>query len=264
LDSIEWRVSPDLGSDDRWEAVLKGLDVVVHLAAIAHVARESAASFEARVLEVNGYATVRLAEACARTGVRRFVFLSSVKAIAERTDRPLRVDAPARPEDAYGRAKGAAEVGLARIAAKGIIDVAIVRCPLVYGLEAAGNLRALARLVNAGIPLPFGSIRNRRSLVSLETLSEAIARIATAAAPMAGTYHIADPAPYSTADIVVLVGRLAGKNARLFGCPEWMLRPLVRVAGGQGAIDRLLGSLELETADSFQRLGWSPRPATRN
>ena len=212
-------------------------------------------------MSVNGHGPVAIARACVQAGVRRYVFLSSVKALAERSTHPLPVAAPSAAEDAYGRAKHAAETGIAAVSAQSGLDAVILRCPLVYGADAKGNLGLLRRAVELGIPLPFKSIRNCRSLVAVDALADAIAHAALRDGRLAGTYHVADARAYSTAEITALTGRLAGLQVKLVSCPPWLVRWPLQLVGGRGLVDRLFGSLELETAESFARLGWYP-PAT--
>jgi len=259
LEGVEWRDAPDLQEESaHWLNVLSGIDVIVHLAAIAHLTGPVDPRRESLIWRVNAIGPQTIANACIAAGVSRLVFLSSIKAVAERSTSGISVDACPAPGDAYGRAKHAAEEALLRIGCESSLDVAIARCPLIYSRTAQGNLKALARIIRLPIPLPFGSIRNRRSLVALNTLCSALAHLALARTPQSGIYHIADRAPYSTADIVRLVAKINGLEARVFPCPEPLVRAAVAMIGGASAVDRLLGSLELETADTFARMGWWP------
>src|SRR5437868_1293358 len=152
-----------------WAVALQGCDTVVHLAARVHVMREGSADPLRSFREVNRDATLRLAEEAGRAGVRRFVFVSSIKVNGGSTvDRPFRADDPAAPADPYGVSKWEAEQGLRELAARTGLEVVIIRPPLVHGPGAGGNLRRLLALIDRGIPLPLGAISNRRTMVGVE------------------------------------------------------------------------------------------------
>ena len=245
----------DLSPATDWSAALDGCDVVVHLANLAH-----AAVGEVALQEVNVDATLGLAEQAARRGVRRMVFVSSVKALGEASaGRALREDDPAHPSDAYGRAKRAAEVALWGLAQRRGLEVTILRPPLVYGAGVRANFRALMRAVLRGVPLPFASIDNRRSLVFVGNLCDAL--IACAAHPQAAgrTYHVTDGAPSSTPMLVRSIGAALGRPARLFACPPALLEWLGSSVGRGETARRLTRSLEIDDSRIRAELGWHPR-----
>lgn len=258
--NVEWVVGPRLGPDADWSSLLRDIDAVVHLAAIAHVPAGDSSELAARVREVNALGTLRLARQASERGTSRFVFMSSVKALAERSGaRPLRADDLPAPEDAYGEAKLEAERGLATLATDTGIDCVILRPPLVYGPRAKGNFARLASAVRRGLPLPFASLRNRRSLISVWNLADAVETCIDQAAPCGGTYHIADERSVSTGELVELIARGLGMTPRLLPIPTVALRWGLRIVGQRDLAGRLLDSLELDTSCARLRLGWAPR-----
>jgi nucleoside-diphosphate-sugar epimerase len=249
----------DLGADARWEGVLDGADSVVHLAARVHVLDDRAADPLAAYRRVNVAGTRRLAEAAARAGVRRMVFLSTVKVHGERTaGRPFtEADQPA-PEDPYGRSKAEAEAALAAVAAATGLEVVVLRPPLVYGPGVGANFLALVRAVDRGLPLPFASAANRRSLVYVENLADAVVRCIDSGAAAGGTFLVDDGQPRSTADLVRAIAAALGRPARLWPCPVRLMRCAARLVGRGAMAERLLGDLEVDSRSLRTRLAWTP------
>jgi nucleoside-diphosphate-sugar epimerase len=223
-----------------WEDKLRGHDVVVHLAGVAH-ARASDALYE----EVNVRATQRLADAAVRAGVRRLVFVSSIKVNGEATpiDRPFRAGDAPDPQDEYGRSKWRAEQALARAQH---LEVVVVRPPLVYGPGVRANFRRLLQLVDSGLPLPFGSIRNRRSFVFLGNLVALLRRCAEHPGAAGRTFLAADGEDLSTPELVRRMAAALGRRARLVPFPASLLP------------SKLAGSLLVDAGETRERLGWQP------
>ena len=247
----------DLAATTDWSAALEGCEVVVHLANLAH-----AAASEEALHRVNVDATLALAEQAVSHGLRRFVFVSSIKAIGETSgEKALRADAQPRPSDAYGRAKLAAEFALKELAAKRGLEVVIVRPPLVYGAGVRGNFLALLRAVARGIPLPFASIANRRSLVYAGNLAEALIACATHPGAAGRTYHVTDGEPVSTPALVRALGVALQRPARLLPFPPLLLEWIAGALRRRDTARRLTGSLELDDSAIRAELGWKPRLA---
>ena len=223
----------DLAAFDRWDELLAGVDCVVHLANLAHVA----AAQIARARELNVEATARLAQAAAERRVRRFIYLSSVKA----------EPAQAR-EDPYGALKAEAE---ARLSAIDGIELVVLRPPLVYGPGVKANFLALMRAIDRGLPLPFASIENRRSLIYLGNLADAIVRCVDAPAAAGRTYPLSDGAPVSTPDLCRAIGAALGHPARLFPFPVALLELAP-------PMKKLTRSLEVDDSAIRAELGWRP------
>ncbi|MGE4220873.1 MAG: NAD-dependent epimerase/dehydratase family protein, partial [Alphaproteobacteria bacterium] len=240
----------DLGQPVDWMPHLDGVEAVIHLAARVHVMRDKSANPLAAFRRINRDATAQLATAAIRAGVKRFVFLSSVKAMGEGQARPYTATDEPSPADPYGISKWEAEKTLHGIAL-GRMETVILRPPLVYGPRVRGNFRSLLRIVDRGIPLPFGAVANRRSLIALGNLADAVAW-ALAAPP--GTYLPSDRRDLSTPDLIRAVAAALDRPARLIAVPPAWLRMAGTLLGKGAAVDRLLGSL---TVDGVLP-GWTP------
>jgi len=249
----------DIGPDTDWRAALAGADAVIHLAARAHVMRESTSDPLAAYRWVNVAGTERLARAAADAGVRRFVFASSIKVNGELTrGTPFRESDPPSPQDAYGVSKLEAETGLRSIAAHTGLEVAIVRPPLVYGPGVKGNLARLIRAIERGAPLPLGRIDNRRSLVGVSNLATALAACAEHPNAAGETFLVSDGGYLSTPYLVRSIAHALGKRPRLLPVPVWILKLAARCTGRSSAVARLTGSLQVDSHHIRARLGWQP------
>lgn len=247
-----------------WPAAPDVVDCVVHLAARVHVMNDSAADPDAAFQAMNVDGTLRVAEAARRHGVRRIVYVSSIKAIAEADDgRPLNEDTPARPQDAYGRSKHDAEVRLRQFGEETGLEIVLVRPPLVYGPDVRANFLRMMDAVSRGIPLPLGAITAHRSVVCVNNLADALLHCITDARAANECFHVADDDPPSIAGLLRMVGEILGRPARLFPVPLAALRLAGRLTGRSAAVDRLTGSLQLDTSRIKQLLGWQPPYTTR-
>jgi nucleoside-diphosphate-sugar epimerase len=243
----------DLASDFDLGVLLEGVDVVVHLAAIAH--RNAR---EADIRRVNVDATIRLAKAALGVA-RRFVFMSSVKVHGEDSCGGSYLEtSPMHPQDAYGQAKVEAERCLGELAAHGRIELALVRPPLVYGPGVKANFLSMLRWVDSGLPLPFASVRNRRSLIYVGNLADATVRCVEHSAA-SGPFLVGDEEIVSTPDLLSRTARALGRPPRLFHFPLGALRLAGALAGRSDAILRLTGNLVSDTSRAKRVLGWRPR-----
>ena len=247
----------DLARPMNMAAALAGVDAVVHSAGLAH-AMSGAPEDDFR--SSNTEATQRLAEAAQRARVRRFVFLSSIRAQSgPSADGPLaETDAPA-PTDAYGRSKLAAERALAETG----LDWVALRPVLVYGAGVKGNMQALLRLARAPYPLPLASLRGRRSLISVESLSGAVEAVLAAPAPLGRALVAADPDPLSLPEMVAALRAGLGRRPGLVPLPAPLIGLACRATGREAWFDRLAGSL-VARADGLAALGWQPAVPTRD
>jgi nucleoside-diphosphate-sugar epimerase len=253
----ESRLLGDIAPGRDWGRGLRALDIVVHLAQRAHTPPSD------KVLTAEPPAAAALARAAALSGVQRFLYVSSIKAMGETTapDNPFRPDDTPRPEDAYGRAKLATERALAAVAAEMGLELVILRPPLVYGPGVGGNFRALLRLAGMGLPLPFATLDNRRSLIALDNLADLIAACCTHPAAPArggGILLARDGADLSTPDLIRILATSQGRNARMFSLPEPVFAGLRRVPRLGAAVRRL--TLSLQVDDSATRMGFGWRP----
>jgi nucleoside-diphosphate-sugar epimerase len=243
-----------------WTAALSGVTSVVHLAARAHASD----AHDRRALEayrtVNVQGTRGLAEAAAGAGIARLVYLSSIKVNGESTGaKPFNVSNEPKPEDAYGLSKWEAERALMDVARGRGLEVVILRPPLVYGPGVKGNLLRLLRLVDRGIPLPVASVHNRRSLIYLDNLTDAILLCLRAREAAGRTYLPCDGEDRSTPALIEGLAAALGRPARLFPFPVALLRLAGTLTGASGAIGRLTQSLQVDSTALRDELGWSPR-----
>ena len=249
----------DIGLDTDWRSALEDVSSVVHLAARTHVLRETAADPPAEYRRVNLDGTRKLAQMAARAGVRRLVFMSSIKVNGEATERPFTERDVPRPEDAYGCSKWETEQALARVAADTGLEVAVLRPPLVYGPGVKGNFLRLLGVVARGTPLPLGSIVNRRSLVYVGNLVDAIVKVIDAPGAAGRTYLVSDGEDVSTPDLVRALAQALGVKPRLLPCPPALLKFGAALAGKRAELARLTGSLQVDSAALRRELDWRPR-----
>lgn len=243
----------DIADETGWPAKLSGIDAVVHLAAIAHRAAD-----EAAVRRVNVEGTTRLAHAAAGR-VRRIVFLSSVKVHGEDSgERAFSETDTPRPEDAYGRAKLEAERSLHEIAAASGMELVVLRPPLVYGPGVKANFLRLLRWVDSGWPLPLGAVRNRRSLIYVGNLADAIVRAVEHTQTAGATFLVSDADDVSTPDLIRRLARALGRTPRLLPVPPRWLLLAGGLTGRTDAIRRLIGNLTVDCSAIQTRLGWTP------
>jgi len=256
---IARRILPQIGPETDWTEALAGVDCVVHLAARVHILRDTARDPLYAFRQVNTYGTQRLAEACRAQGVRRFVFMSSVKALGDGAPggRAYRDDDARRPTDAYGQSKAEAEEALAGIAAGGL-EVVVLRPPLVYGPWVRGNFRALLRLCDGPWPLPLGSLDNRRSLLALDNLVDAVVASIDHKAAAGRHYLLRDGQDLATGELVGRLRAALGRPPRLVPAPHRLLELMRRVDGLAGAVERLTGTLTVDDSGIRRDLGWTP------
>jgi nucleoside-diphosphate-sugar epimerase len=241
----------------------EGVHAVVHLAALTH--SPTAAREEYWRTNVDG--SHALLEAAVTGGVRRFVFLSSVKAVSEQSDAVLTEETPPRPRDAYGESKLVAERLVLEKNGAGGLETTVLRIPMAYGPGMKGNILTLFRLIEAGVPLPVGSVRNRRSIVYVDNVAFALAELLFSQATPGEVFFCADPRSLSTAELVREIALALGRRARVVPAPVHLLKIASRLADrmgsavrsrlGSAALDRLVGSLEVDTA-KLSRIGFTP------
>ena len=252
-------VIDEIGAAPDWGEALSGVECVVHLAARTHVLERSGSWDLAEYRRVNVQGTRHLAESAARAGVRRFIFLSSVKVNGERTfDRPFRESDPGRPEDAYGITKKEAEDALALVSRETAMSTVILRPPLVYGPGVKGNFLRLMRFVARGVPLPLGSIQNRRSLLYVGNLVDAILSCMSTPNRAQRVFLVSDGEDLSSPQLVTRLARALHVPARLLKCPVRALEMLGTLVGKSDEIARLTHSLQIDSRLIRDELGWKP------
>jgi nucleoside-diphosphate-sugar epimerase len=250
----------DLLPNTDWSVPLTGIQQVVHAAARVHVMADKSADPLAEFRRVNVDGTLNLARQAAAVGVRRFVFVSSVKVNGEAThlDQPFEADEVPAPLDAYGVSKMEAEQGLRAIAAQTSMEVVIIRPPLVYGPGVKANFASMMRWLQRGVPLPLGAIHNQRSLVSLGNLIDLILTSLTHPAAANQTFMVSDGEDVSTTELLRRMGHAMGHSARLLPVPESLLKLAAGVVGRADIAQRLCGSLQVDISKTLQLLGWTP------
>jgi len=243
-----------------WSTELRGIDAVIHLAARVHVMRESVDDPLAKFRRVNTEGTLNLARQAASVGVRRFVYLSSIKVNGESTapNRPFTLDSSTEPKDPYGISKYEAELGLRTLARETEMQVVIIRPTLVYGKSAKGNFKSLITLVASGLPLPLGSINNQRSLVGIDNLVDFIITCLEHPATANETFLVSDGEDLSTPDLIRRMARAMNRPARLLPAPVWALKGGALLLGKGDAVQRLCGNLQVDISKSHTLLGWVP------
>lgn len=249
---------PDLFSIGARE--LSDTDCVIHLAARAHVLRETEDDPLTVFRRVNREGTLSLARAAATAGVRRFIFMSSIGVLGNQTrlGRPFSAESRPAPHNAYAIAKHEAELGLRQIAEQSGLEVVILRPPLVYGPNAKGNFAAMLRWLERGIPLPLGAVNNRRSLVGIDNLADLIIRCIDHPAAANQTFLVSDGEDLSTAELLRRTARALHRPARLIPVPESLLSLSARLVGREDVAARLLASLEVDIQKTRRLLQWAP------
>ncbi len=253
----------ELSASTDWRACLQEVGVVIHCAARAHVMKDRTVDPLVEYRRVNLQGTLQLAAQAAQSGIRRFVYVSSIKVNGERTalnDAFHADDIPA-PEDAYGVSKLEAELGLTDIAYKTGMEVVIIRPPIVYGPGVKGNFASMVRWVRTGIPLPLGAVSNQRSLVALDNLLDFIELCADPErSPLAANevFLISDGEDVSTTQLLHKVARSYGVRQRLIPLSAYWIKLVCNMLGKEALADRLLGSLVLDITKTRELLGWKP------
>ncbi len=259
LAAAERRLVGEIGPDTPWLNAFDDIDSVVHLAARVHVMRESSTDPLAAHRRTNAAGTAWLARNAAKAGVRRLVYVSTLKVNGETTtDVPFTErDAP-EPVDPYGISKWEGEQAIAAQAAENGLETVVIRPPLVYGPGIKGNMLRLFALCDRGIPLPLASVRNRRSLIAAGNLADIIARCLDHPGAAGGTFLVCDGEDVSTPDLIRRIAAALGRPARLVPMPETVLRAAGRLTGKSDSVARLLDSLTLDDGKLRQLLDWTP------
>lgn len=247
-----------IGADTDWSAALAGIDIVIHLAARVHVMDETADAPLTAYRLVNVAGTESLARQAAAAGVRRLVFLSSVKVHGEESDTPYSEENQPAPQDPYGVSKRQAEEILHTIAAETGLEVVIIRPPLVYGPGVKANFLKLLKIVERGIPLPLAGINNARSLIYLGNLIDAIMTCATHPRAVGEIFLVSDNEDVSTPQLLRQVAMALNRPSRLFPFPLSLMRLAGKLTSKSMAVDRLFGSLVVDSGKIRRELGWQP------
>jgi nucleoside-diphosphate-sugar epimerase len=249
-----------LSATTDWSETLMGQNVVVHAAAHAHDFKDVSSDTPSTYRSVNVDGTLNLAQQAASAGVKRFIFVSSIKVNGEFSEvgDPIKAHHTPKPVDDYGCLKLEAENGLLKIASETGLEVVIIRPPLVYGPGVKGNFRKLTQLIRLGVPLPFSSIKNCRSLVAIDNLVNLF--ITCIEHPNAANeiFLVSDDNDLSTTDLLQKIAHAMDQPLRLFPCPTKLLVVTAQTIGKKNFVDRLMGTLQVDISKTQSLLGWLP------
>jgi len=260
LKGVQYHLIRDMTASTDWYTALNGVQAVVHCAARVHVMQDNATDPLQAYREVNVHGTLNLARQAAHTGVRRFVFVSSIKVNGEaiQPGQPFTADDVPAPSDPYGVSKLEAEQGLRDIEAQTGMEVVIVRPPLVYGPGVKANFATMMRWVDLGIPLPLGAIHNARSVVALDNLVDLLMTCLKHPAASGQTFLVSDGEDVSTTELLRRTAQAMGKKAFLLPVPAFVLEWGAAMLGKRDVAQRLCGSLQVDMDKTRRLLGWTP------
>lgn len=243
-----------------WADVLRDQEVVIHAAARTHIMNDESFDTLSEYRRVNVDGTLNLARQAADTGVKRFIYISSIKVNGESTQpsKPFRFDNPPSPQDTYGVSKAEAETGLRKIGAETGMEIVIIRPPLVYGKGVKGNFASLVKLALKRVPLPLGGINNKRSMVSVQNLVDLIFTCIDHPNAANQIFLVSDDKDVSTSDLLRCLGVAANKPARLINFPAGVMRFIAKLFFEGSAVNRLIDSLQVDITHTKNTLNWSP------
>lgn len=250
-----------ISSREDFSDCLDDVDVVIHAAARVHQMNDLSADPLAKFMETNCFGTLNLAKQAVSAGVKRFIFLSSIKVNGEKTKEgiPFRYDDPFNTKDPYGISKAEAEKGLLKIADETKLEVTIIRLPLVYGPGVKANFKSLVKLSSMRLPLPFGSIDNKRSFVALDNLVDLI--VTCIDHPDAGNqiFLVSDDHDVSTSQLLRSLVKIHDNKALLIPVSTSLLKLAARIFGKEHIIDRLCDNLQIDIEYTKDTLEWRPK-----
>jgi len=249
----------NIDAGTQWQIALNNVDSVVHLAARVHVMQETDADPLNAFREVNTQGTMNLARQAVQAGVKRFVYLSSIKVNGEQTTKhPFYADDLSEPQDPYALSKHEAEQQLLALGKETGLEVVIIRPPLVYGPEVKGNFSRLIALVGKSLPLPLAGINNARSLVNIENLCSFIHTCLIHPKATGEVFLVSDGRDLSTSELFEKIAQALDKKSRLFYLPPGLIKLITTILGRKAEYERLFGSLQVDIAKNKQLLDWQP------
>jgi len=249
-----------LQDDIDWTEYLDNIEVVIHLASRVHVMNEISENPTAEFRKINVDATLNLARQAASNGVSRFIYISSIKVNGEETfpNQPFKADDIPSPVDSYGVSKFEAEMGLLKITKNTEMEIVIIRPPLVYGPGVKANFQKIMSLLSKGIPLPFGSINNKRSLVSLDNLVDFIVHCTSHPRAANQIFLVSDGKDLSMTELLKLLGKHIGASVRLVPIPVYIVKLFLKLIGKENISLRVCGWLQVDITKNRDLLGWEP------
>ncbi|KTD30165.1 UDP-glucose 4-epimerase family protein [Legionella maceachernii] len=250
----------DISGSTDWSTVLKDCEVIIHMAARAHVLNETAEDPISEFRKVNTEGTLNLARQAAQYGVKRFIFLSSIGVNGNETvrDQVFSANDLPNPSNPYALSKHEAEQGLQRLAEETQMEVVIIRPPLIYGVGAKGNFHRLIQWLQKGVPLPLGAINNKRSFVAITNLLSLIMRCIDHPAAANQVFLVSDGEDLSTTALLRKISQILKLPARLLPIPQRLLAPIATLLGRKADLQRLCGSLQIDISKTCATLEWEP------
>jgi len=250
----------DISTNLNWHTALQGCEVVIHTAARAHIMKETVADPLKEFRKINVEGTLNLARQAALLGVRRFIFISSIKVNGESTlpNQAFSADDLPNPSDAYAISKYEAEQKLKHLSATSAMEIVIIRPPLVYGPGVKGNFQRMIRWLQKGIPLPLGAVINKRSFVSVDNLISLILTCVTHPKAANQVFLVSDNEDLSTTELLQRIGQVMQRSTRLLPIPQNVLKGFATLLGQKAVFERLCGSLQLDINKTCKLLDWKP------
>lgn len=257
-DVLAYRIG-NIDADTDWHKPLAECRTVIHTAARAHIMNDTAQNPLTEFRRVNVEGTLNLARQAIDAGVKRFIFISSIKVNGEgESNRVYHFNDPVAPEDDYGLSKWETEQGLKALCSKSVMELVVIRPPLIYGPGVKGNLELLAKVIDKGLPLPFGAIKNQRDMLSLNNLIDLIKTCIEHPAAPGQVFLCCDNEPISTPQLIKLMASGLEKTARLWPVPVSVLNLLACVTGRQAMIKRLSSDFRIDMQHTMNTLEWQP------
>jgi len=248
----------NIDANTDWSVALAGVDAVVHCAARTHVMQDGSTDPLDEYRKVNVAGSLNLARQAVEAKVRRFIFISSIGVHGVNSVSPFNEESLIAPQEPYAVSKLEAELALQDFASKAGLELVIIRPPLVYGAAAPGNFGKLFKLADSSLPLPFGAVHNKRTMVYLGNLCHFIETCISHPSAANQTFVIADGEDVSLRQLLVLMRKAMGRGPGLLPVPVGLFRLAGRVTGKQAVVDRLVGDLQVDTSKARQLLGWQP------
>ncbi len=250
----------DICSKTKWQNALLNIECIIHCAARTHVMKEKKYNILKSYRKINVDGTKNLAIQAASMGVKRFIFISSIKVNGEQTigSSSFNTSSIPSPEDAYGISKWEAEQTLWDISKKTGLEVVIIRPPLIYGEGVKGNFLNLLDIIYRGVPLPLASIKNKRSFVGLQNLIDLIIRCINNPKAAGNTFLISDLETVSTSELINKLAKLMNKSSNLFSLPTFLIKLIASLTGKSLEVKRLLSSLQVDSSKTREVLDWTP------
>jgi nucleoside-diphosphate-sugar epimerase len=250
----------EINAQTNWRNLLNNIDVVIHLAARVHVMKESSMEPLTEFRKINVEGTAKLATQAAISGVKRFIYISSIKVNGEYTDlgKPFDEDDEPNPIDSYAVSKLEAEKSLLQISKRTDMEVVIIRPPLIYGKEVKANFANMLSVLQRRIPLPFGNIKNQRSLIYVGNLVNFIIKCIQHPNAANQIFLVSDGNDLSTTDLLLKCADALGIKARLFYIPKWLLETILTVLGKKDVGQRLCSNLQVNISKASKLLNWTP------